>query len=563
MARRLAALLAAAAASSASSAPNVLFLMADQMRADAPGYAGNPYANTPNLDALAARSLRFNRFYSTTPTCTPARSSILTGLSPWWHGMLGYADVPTGWPLQMPAFFSSHGYRTASIGKNHFWTGTQSSMVLPPSHGYQEQYLYDGLGNGRPNTTQTQEFDSYDAWFDAVTGGADPLATGNGTMDWNSWRAAPYVYDEQLHPTAWVGRTAVGWLQNYSASARLSEAAGGAAAPFFLKVSFHRPHSPYDPPARLLNATMGVPPLYAGGNWCERYTRNGAWCGPSDADAWCGTMPEAAANNSRRGYGASIAFVDEHIGALLSELNASGLVENTYILFVSDHGDGQGDLGLWRKGFPYEISTHVPALFAWPPSVTAAVPRGSSTDAIGELRDVFPTLAAVAGLALPPGAVNGSALGCLALTDPSGGSCGPGGGAWRTWIDLEHDVVFNETVHWSAATGLLPASGSESAGAAAADGVRVSSSSAPSRRWKYVFRALDGEEQLFDLDADPYEQQNVAALAANEGVLATWRGRLAAQYEAEGRGPTWTKGGRLLPRPPQLYSPHFPSSARS
>jgi arylsulfatase len=222
-------------------APNILFLMADQLRFD---YVQQRF--TPHLAQLAARGLTLRNAYTATPSCTPARSALLTGLSPWYNGMLGYGALPLAWPLEMPrAMAELGGYRTASIGKNHFLPDGWPANVTPPSHGWGEQFLYDGLGDGMGS----EEFDAYDKWFREESNGADPLASGG--LDWNSWRGAPYKYPEAWHPTAWVARTAVAWLANYSA---------GAGAPFFLKVSWHRPHSPYVSSARSAQKQTDPPP---------------------------------------------------------------------------------------------------------------------------------------------------------------------------------------------------------------------------------------------------------------------------------------------------------------
>lgn len=367
-------------------------------------------------------------------------------------------------------------------------------------------------------------------WFANQTGGEDPLATGKPLMDWNSWRGAPYVYDERLHPTAWTGATAVDFISNYNAS----------DTPFFLKVSFHRPHSPYDPPERLLNATpaSALPPQHVGGNW-DSVFRGGEGdppgCGPSDNDAWCGEMPADTAEVGRRAYYANIAFVDEWVGAVLDALDAKGLGNDTLIVFVSDHGDGQGDHYHWRKGYPYEFSAHVPMMVSWPASFPSAVPRGSRLSAVTELRDILPTMLDAAGVSLPPGVVvNGTSILCLLRSpaDAAAAGCPP---AWRSAIDLEHDLLYNASCHWSAWT----------------DG-----------RVKYVFNALDATEQLFNLTADPYEMTDVSGEAAYQPVLAQWRDTLVQQFEREGRGPAWVKNGVLQKRPQsQLYSPNYPAAA--
>ena len=93
-----------------ASRPNILLLMADQWRADCLGAAGNRAIDTPNLDRLAAAGVRFTNAYSATPTCTPARAALLTGLAPWNHGMLRYADVAARYPLEMPRALRDAGY---------------------------------------------------------------------------------------------------------------------------------------------------------------------------------------------------------------------------------------------------------------------------------------------------------------------------------------------------------------------------------------------------------------------------------------------------------------------
>jgi arylsulfatase len=507
-------------------ARNVLFLMADQFRWDLMGSAF-----TPNLNALAARGLTMSQTYTSTPSCTPARSALLTGLSPWYNGMLGYGEIAPAYPYEMPRTMAET-HLAAVVGKNHYMNSgvMPNASSPPPSHGWEMQWLYDGLGSGMDaGKADGGEFDDYDAWFEAVSGGQNPEATGGSNMDWNSWRGAPFVYEESWHPTAWTGRLAREFLTNYSS------AGGDAAQPFFLKVSFHRPHSPYDPPARILNATTPaeLPPTHVGGNWDTKFA-NSAFCGPSDPDAWCGAMPASEWEVTRRAYRASVRFVDEQLGAIVATLNSTGLGDDTWILFISDHGDGQGDHNLWRKCHPYELSSHIPGLIVWPSSVAAKVARGSTSPLLGELRDIFPTVLDIAGRA-PARPLNGSSWACLVTTDPTGRECGSSasGGGWRTHLDLEHSTIFNETLHWNALIG-----GSI----------------------KYIFNAFEATEQLFDLAVDPNEMTDVSGDPAYAATLAQWRALLVAQFEAEGRGAEWVgPEGQLLARPKgQVYSPNYP-----
>ena len=113
---------------------NILFLMTDQFRADCLGVDGNPVIQTPNLDRLAREGFHFKNAYSSTPTCTPARAALLTGLSPWHHGMLGYGRVARRYRHEMPEAFRQAGYRTIGIGKMHWYPQRIS-------HGFHETFL--------------------------------------------------------------------------------------------------------------------------------------------------------------------------------------------------------------------------------------------------------------------------------------------------------------------------------------------------------------------------------------------------------------------------------------
>ncbi len=483
--------------------PNILFLMADQMRADALSCAGNKLAKTPNLDKLATDGVRFTNAFSSTPICTPARAALLTGLSPWYHGMLGYGAIAPVYGFELPRALSEAGYYTSSVGKDHFgWNKTVNHGIR---HGYSQTDLYDGLPG---------ELDDYDAWFAETNPGVDPMATG---LEYNDYRGLVYGLPEYYHPTSWVGRRANDFLNAYNDS-----------KPFFLKVSYHRPHSPYDPPKRWMeefDKTKMPLPFISNGGWDKEYShyyKNGL-----PPDMWAGNVTTETVQTSRQAYYASTAFVDESIGDILQTLEKKGLRNNTFILFTSDHGDMLGDHNLWRKGYPYYGSAHVPMLLSWPPSMEkrVGVKRGSTVDAVTEMRDVMPTLLDVAGVKVAS-TINGSSL-LLAIqpTPPS---------SWREYVDLEMTIIYSLQVHWNALT----------------DG-----------KIKYVFRAFYPDEQLFDLTKDNKELVNLATDEAYNSTLVQWRERMVHQFEAEQRGEQWVKNGVLQRRVgTTLYSPHYPKS---
>lgn len=480
---------AAGQAGRAASKPNVLFLMADQHRGDCLRADGNKAAITPNLDRLGNEGARFRCAYSSTPTCTPARACLLTGMSPWNHGMLGYGRVAQKYPVELPRMMKEAGYFTAAVGKLHYTPQRNY-------HGYDLALLDE---SGRAESIDFRS--DYRAWFYTEAPNLNPDATGVG---WNDYKGKAYVLPERLHPTRWTADVATHFLENYQ-----------RPEPFFLKVSFARPHSPYDPPQRWMDRFRdGVPEPHVA-PWAERYAeRNSA-----RDDIWHGRVSEAETRTARQAYHGSVGFVDEQIGRILEALEKRGLLEETLILYTSDHGDMTGDHHLWRKSYAYEPSARVPMMIRWPKGMIGAK-RGQVRMEPTELRDIPGTILAAGGAKLPVPIDGRSLVECV----------GQDGKGWREWIDLEHDVCYDKANHWSALT---------------------------NGREKYIYHARDGEEMLFDLTADPHEMKNLAGDAAHSAKLREWRGRMLRHLEP--RGDAFVKGGNLALRPEStLYSPRYP-----
>ena len=482
---------------------NVLFLMSDQLRTDALGCYGNKQAKTPNLDWLASRGVRFNNAYSSTPSCGPARAAILTGLSPWYHGILGHVRISRHcYDVELPSTFTANGYYTYSIGKNHFGWDKRKNKGIP--HGYLGLDIYDG-----PNVV-----DDYDHWFSEELPGANPLATGLSNKD---IRSGVFVYPEYYHPTTWVGREAIQFLKTYNQS-----------KPFFLKVSFHRPHSPYDPPARLMGMFKPeeMPKPYLGDGWDQDCN----FKGELQNDLSCGAIPSESIAMSRQGYYGNVALVDEWIGKIIGQLRKQNIIDKTIIVFTADHGDMLGDHYRWHKFQPYESSASIPMLFVWPPALEKAQggpitsKRGVTRDEPVELRDLFPTLLDATNQSVPH-SLNGSSLLDLlrGIEDME----------WREYIDLEHSVTRQKgTFNWNGYT----------------DG-----------KGKYIFQANFPKEQLFNLVNDPHEMHDLSKDPNWRDELLKWRNRLIEQFEKEKRGPEWVKNGKLQPRRKlYLHSPHYP-----
>src|SRR6056297_3511388 len=150
--------------------PHIVMIMTDQHRGDALGCRGNTVVKTPHLDELAKEGVLFENAYTTTPSCTPARSGLLTGLSPWHHGMLGYGQVAENYNYELPRMIRRAGYYTFGIGKMHW----HPQKTLHGFHGT----LVDESGR-----RETPGFISdYHQWFENEAPGKDPNETGIG---WN------------------------------------------------------------------------------------------------------------------------------------------------------------------------------------------------------------------------------------------------------------------------------------------------------------------------------------------------------------------------------------------
>lgn len=217
--------------------------------------------------------------------------------------------------------------------------------------------------------------------------------------------------------------------------------------------------------------------------------------------------------------------MDEQIGRLLQEVD----LRKTWVMFISDHGDMQMDHWLFRKGYPYEGSTHVPFVLAWPyGKMLQPGPRHTPV----ELRDVFPTLVGAVGLNRRPevmdvmASIDGIDLACSVKYPNFPAACG------RDYVDMEHNTVYADWNHWSALT----------------DG-----------KWKYIFFADGSErEQLFNLQWDPKESRNLANDEMHQGQLEMWRKRLIAQFRREGRGADWVQGTQLMTtRTNQVFSLNY------
>ncbi len=353
--------------------PDILVIMADQLRRDALGAYGCDWIPTPNLDRLAAEGVTFEAATCDNPICTPSRASILTGKTVPGHGVRRVHDVlPDDEVLFPERLRREGGYRTALVGKLHVSGRVAEERVRHPNDGFE---TYDWCLD--PTVGLDSRFNAYAAWL--RTRAPEFLAALR--RDGRGLRHHP----EALHTSAWAAERTIELL------------AADDGRPVFCLMSLFDPHDPYDDhpaAARALIDPARIPPPLPGRAGPAAVAtvareRAGSYLGRVE------DFSEADIREIRHGYAASVAFADRQIGRVLDALDASGRAADTLVVFLSDHGDQLGDHGLLVKGAPlYEPTVGIPLVVRWPGHVGA----GQRCRALVQGRDVAATCLAAAGL---------------------------------------------------------------------------------------------------------------------------------------------------------------------
>lgn len=381
--------------------PNIVLIMCDQMRGDCMGIAGHPDVKTPYLDSLAAEGTWFPNAYSACPSCIPARAALFTGLSQVHHGRVGYEDgIHWDYPHMLPQTLADAGYHTEAVGKLH---------VHPPLKdcGFHHLTLHDGyIGYYRnPDAPARHHQLFHDSYLDWLKNRCGHHADVNDTgLECNSFITKPWPYDEMSHPTNWAVTESIRFLEKRNRE-----------KPFFLMTSFVRPHPPFDAPRDYLEKYLSVPLCPpAMGDW-EDHEKEAKAAGPM-YDSPYGTPDPELRRQAMAGYYACITHMDHQIGRLIQALYRERILEDTIILFLSDHGEMLFDHGLFRKVQPFQGSIRIPFLVRVGKNLTSSSQVPVCEDLV-ELRDVLPTLLCAAG-APSPGFTDGLNLVPALFNDP-------------------------------------------------------------------------------------------------------------------------------------------------
>ena len=352
--------------------PNILFIMPDQLRWDFVGVYGQAWARTPNIDALAARGLVYERCLSPSPLCIPARASMLTGHNALSTGVLNnnYWLRPDHGACGVPSFaslLSGAGYHTEAIGKMHF-------IPWDISEGFDHRAIAE----------DKRHVHIRDDYHDYLTSVGLRKYAGVEEPDYVEGRMAAVSLVPLEHQVdRWVGDRSVAFLDSYHGD-----------GPFFLWCAFPGPHDPYNPPPDVLTrVSEGMPEAFAETpdsahfrpEMVEGHRKGSAGVDISDF------TPELK-RRIRKHYQGLIRIIDDQVGVILAALARRNDGSNTLIVFASDHGDFLGDFGFLGKTLFFESSVRVPMIVAGPGV------QPSRSDALVSLSDVFATFTRAAGL---------------------------------------------------------------------------------------------------------------------------------------------------------------------
>jgi arylsulfatase A-like enzyme len=483
--------------------PNILFIMTDQQRGDCVGANGNTIIKTPNMDRLAARGANFTHAYVASPVCVPSRISLFTGRYAHSHrNRVNYTPLDHS-EILLQARLKDAGYRTASVGKLHYFPPTPEEAHRT---GFDIVELHDSISfldrysdyvKWRQTNDPKKDIKNYHAIAKDVAPGKNPFLAA---LD------APYT------DTAWVGERARYWLGELTKSAQ----------PFFLYVSFWKPHSPYDvaapydsmyndveipiPESVTDNDLQSLPlPLL------KQATRGG---GPP-------ARPREKVEWAYRSYYGTISHVDHEIGLLLDALEASGQADNTLVVFTSDHGDQLFEHHITDKNCFFEPSVRVPFMVSLPGRIKPA-----QYDQLMESVDLMPTLLEFIGVPEPRECQGRSFAPLIADM----------GRAYTP-----HTEVFSENIIPEVITsGNLDMPFEKGKGIA---GIRhPDAKMVRTDRWKYCYYP-EGYAELYDEKNDPGERTNLAGKPENHAIEEDLKTRilnwLIDSAEADEIAPRW------------------------
>lgn len=459
---------------------NVLLICVDHWPGGLLGCAGHQAILTPTLDRLASCGVRFTNAYSAAPTCIPARRTLLTGTTPESHGDRIFNET-----LRMPGFptlaecFVNAGYQAYAVGKMHVYP--QRDRI-----GFHDVILNE---EGRHHLGM--KADDYELFLAAEGYAGQEYVHAMCT---NDYMTRPWHLPEYYHHTNWTVREMCRMIKRRNPE-----------KPSLWYMSFNFPHPPLVPLQCYLDmySDVDVPAAFVG-EWAR------------DFDALPYALKLARNRYSeygsreiiraRKAFYAQCTHIDHQMRLVIGMLREETLLDETVVMFVSDHGDMLGNHGLYAKSFGYEDSAKVPLIIV-PAADDERIKPGTVDNRLAELRDVMPTLLDLAGVPIPD-TVEGKSL----VSDYS-----------REYLYVEHyeDDRAQRTIR--------------------------------DKRYKLIYYPVGNQVQLFDMEEDPLELRNLV----DDPRFADVRERLTRELIARlyGDDGKWVDGNNLKGEADKTFVP--------
>ena len=452
--------------------PNIVLIITDQQRYDTIAALGFPHAITPTLDRLVREGTSIDSCYISAAACVPARASLFSGLFPHTNGVICNLD---GWQRSWVERLAASGYRCVNVGKMHTWP-------MDAQCGFHQRLIVENKERIRKFTGS--EF--IDEWDKALATHRleRPLRMDYRKLPDYKERLGAFEWSlpDDLHSDNFTGDLAAWWIKKYAPTDE----------PLFLQIGFPGPHPPYDPVRSAIEQYEGRDIPVRAVSEADTQSQPSAFNAlrrrsvelEADAIAYSLDPSIESRRRQRAYYLANVTMIDKKVGDILQAMEAKGLLENSIVMFTSDHGDTLGDHGQSQKWTMYEQVVRVP-LIIWGPG---HVPAGKRVDELVQHMDLAPTILEWAGCEVPKYMEAQSMSRLLSGETKQGRSF--------VFTELGPDNVLEKIQFMTM--------------------VR-------SKDWKLVHFLGSDEGQLFDLRSDPHEEKN---LWSDATVASTRRGML-------------------------------------
>ena len=466
--------------------PNVLMICTDHWSDIFTRPGGHPVVMTPTLDQLSRSGTRFTQAYSACPSCIPARKSIMTGMRARTHGDRVYRDgVPMPEVPTLAQCFRDAGYQAYAVGKMHVWP--QRDRI-----GFDEVLLEE---QGRHQFRDVPEgvADDWELYLMEQGYTGEEYATG---MCHNDWLARPWHLPEKCHPINWAAREMCKAIRRRD-----------PRKPGFWYLSFSAPHPPLTPLSAYMDLYRDVEldrPVV--GDWAENFDDLPYYMKVRTYPSALHGAPATEAELARRAYYATLTHIDHQIRTVIGYLREADLLNNTIIVFTSDHGHMAGEHNLWCMTPFYEASAKIPLIIV-PPAGEERLGICVQDDRFVEFGDIMPTLLDLAGIPIPGHVDQISLLG-----------------------STRRDHLYGEHGEDQAAQRMV-------------------------RRGtlKLIYYPVGNHTQLFDIENDPRESHDLSGDPDYAAELASLKELL--KENIWGSDLDWVKGGELVGLPDRTFEP--------